>query len=113
MHSIGRASEKLVFSTQVTWFVRSRKNVSIQFRLSKVFDYLIENGSQTSSASTEVVQPMAAYTGAIEAIYSAATIGTVAKNCDNDSVGPFHAELKQVHVSWLNNLCQSASTEMS
>jgi hypothetical protein len=37
---------------------------------------------------------MAAYTGAIEAIYSAATNGAVAKTCDKDNMGSFHAELK-------------------
>jgi hypothetical protein len=37
---------------------------------------------------------MAAYTGTIEAIYSAATNGTVAKNCDKDNKGAFHAKLE-------------------
>ena len=37
---------------------------------------------------------MAAYTRAIEAIYSGTTNATVAKNCDKDSVSPFHADLK-------------------
>jgi hypothetical protein len=37
---------------------------------------------------------MAAYTGAIEAIYSTAINGTVAKNCDKENEGAFHAELK-------------------